>query len=116
MSVTSDLIFDGELLSEETTWEAEGPNSERWQQVFVYRTDSGGWVVARVGKSSLPGETDRPTVRVCPTVQDVRDAVTMQHRNPDGSTRSYVTDVCYEALRAAAVVDPRLDDALIERV
>lgn len=111
-----DLVFDGELLSEESTWDEHGDEYQRWQDVCVYRTDSDRWVVARIGKSNFPGETDRPTVTVCNSPGQVRNAMTFRHRNKDGSSRSYVTDVCYEALRAAAAKDPRLDEALTVRV
>lgn len=110
-----DLEFDGEMLAEESTHDPAAGDLQRWQEVRIYRTSSGRWVVERTGKSSHPGEVDRPTVDVCESPAAVRAAMTFEHHTRSG-TRSYVTDVCYEALRAASTVDPRLNEALIERV
>ena len=111
-----DLVFDGELLSEESSHEPSGPKSVRWQEVRVYLTDNGKWVVERTGKSLAPGEVDRPSVAVCTTPAEVRQAMTFRHQTDTGQRRSYVTDICYDALVAAAARDPRLDEALAERV
>jgi hypothetical protein len=107
-----DLVFEGELLADESTYER---GIQRWQEVRIYRTDSDRWVVERTGKSIVPNEVDRPNVTVCDTPADVRAAMTFQHKHK-GQDRSYVTDVCYGAMQSAAEKDHRLDEALVVRV
>lgn len=105
-----DLSFDGELLAEATS----DTGGDRWQEVRIYRTVSGQWVVERTGCSRVDGEVPRPRAQVCTSVEAVRRAV--HFRQPGDPNREYITDVCYEALSAAALVDTRLDEALVEHV
>lgn len=110
-----DLVFDGEMLANETTFNQDVRGPQLWQEVRIYRTTSDRWVVERTGKSSHPGHTDRPSITVCSTPAEVREAMTFEHEHK-GRPRSYVTNICYDALSAAAEKDPRLDEALIEHV
>lgn len=105
-----DLVFDGELLSETSTDEG----GDRWTEVRVYRTVSDRWVVERTGQSRLEGEVPLVRATACDTPADVRRAITSTHR--DNPSRYYVTDVAYEAVRLAAEADPRLTEAIEERV
>lgn len=103
-----DLVFEGVLLADETTHE---PGKARWQEVRIYSTASGKWVVERMGRTTMPGEVDRPLVTVCDTADAVKAALESTHEG-----RRYTTDVCYDALRAAVDADPRLNDAIVERI
>lgn len=108
-----DIEFDGELLAEVSNYDTAGP--DRWQIVLVYRTTTDKWIVQRRGMTSKPGEVNRSTVRVCSNTNQVRKAITFTDTR-DGEKRSYITNVCYDAVSAAAERDPRLEDALVTRV
>lgn len=108
-----DLVFDGELLADESSDDGE---RDRWQEVRIYRTTTNRWVVERTGRSRVPGEVDLPQVTVCRTPDEVRQALTFSHTTTDGQRRRYVTDIGYDALNQAADLDPELEDALVERV
>ena len=65
--------FHGELLGEASSHEA---GRMRWHEIRIYQTDAGSFVVERVGKSIILGETDRSKVYFYPTPQDVEDGLT----------------------------------------
>lgn len=108
-----DLEFEGELLAEAST---RRPDKVRWQDVLLYRTESGRWIVQRIGRSSVPRETDLSDVTVCDSPEQVRLALSDTERDDHGGQRRYLTWTAEKALRAAAAADPGLGEALIERV
>lgn len=50
------LRFSGALLGHASS-SKDGKN--RWSEIWIYRTGTGGYAVAGVGRSTLEGETDR---------------------------------------------------------
>lgn len=66
------ITFSGILLGEATSF-AEG--KLRWSEVAVYRTDGGKYIVEKVGRSLVPGETDRHSAEVCGTAAAVVEAM-----------------------------------------
>lgn len=106
-----DMVFDGELLAEAST---QWPGAARWQVLRIYLTDSDMWVVERTGYSRVEGESTKNRAWLCPRLGDVLRAC--RSRNKDDPSRWYITDVAYEMLTAAAEIDPRLDEILVERV
>jgi hypothetical protein len=104
-----DLEFDGEIIAEHAT----EPSNGRWQELRVYRTSTDRWVVERVGCSTRPGEVALPRAYVCETPDDVRLALTFRSRT---TRQQYVTSAGVELLHRAAEADPRLEEALAERV
>lgn len=86
--------FHGELLGEASSHEA---GRMRWHEIRIYQTDAGSFVVERVGKSIILGETDRSKVYFYPTPQDVEDGLT----SIDKDGQPYTTIVAEEALANA---------------
>lgn len=77
----------------------KGKPKRRWSEVHVLSAGD-GWVVRHVGRSAVPGETDRVTEYECGTVDEVFSAL----EAPLGFT----TETARRALNAAAKVDERL--------
>lgn len=112
-----DLAFDGELLADESTrYDDRGQrhvDHSRWTEIRIYKLNSGeGWVVERVGKSVREGETDRPTITVCTTPEEVLDGL---KRRP-GPKADYLINAAVDALGEAADKDPRLLPVTTERL
>jgi hypothetical protein len=53
------LRFVGELLASASSRSHQGPRSQRWQELTLYRTQGGKFVAARVGRTIWQGEVDR---------------------------------------------------------
>jgi len=81
---------------------------DRWADVSIYRTDSGKWVYAQVGKTSDPNFRERAVVRVCNTPADVYKALT--------GRETYVTKTALAVLRQAIDNDPALAELAEERI
>lgn len=104
-----DLVFDGDLLSEVSTYER---GKRRWVEIRIYKTTTDKWVVDVFAPSIIAGETNRTTVTVCDTAMDVRKALTRENRE---GVR-YLTDTALDALEDAADKDPDLYDATIDTI
>lgn len=49
-NVDQELVFKGELLGSTSSWtEAKG----RWHEVYIYKTESGQYVVSKIGRSDV---------------------------------------------------------------
>lgn len=101
------LEFTGELLVDVDSKD----DRPRWQEIRIYRTDSGKYVTEVVGRSSVPGERTFITVQVHDDPADVRIGL---YRKQNG--RRYLSDLAFEALEGAAEVDPALKQTLVERL
>jgi len=62
------LTFHGELLGEASS---RRPESDRWFDLRIFRTEAGRYIVEGVGRSSRPGEVDLSWVKLCDTPEDV---------------------------------------------
>lgn len=105
--------FDGEIIANES---ARRNNAPRWQEVRIYRVaDAEGkptrWVVERQGRTTVPGEGERPHVYVCESPAEVRKAL---ETTQDG--RTFTTNICQRALAAAVDKDPDLAGVAVERL
>lgn len=109
-----DLEFDGRLLA---TASSREDGRDRWTELRLYATATGGWVLHRLGQSSRPGETTRYSAKACVTVDDVYRALCSTGvRGDTGQQATYLTHLSREVLEDAAEVDDRLAVALVERV
>lgn len=98
------IRIEGELIGESSS--ADG-NKARWIEIQIFITESGKYVVAGIGKSSNPGETDRPWVHVCTSPQGVVETLYLE--DEDGVM--YLTRVARTAIEQAARADEKLRDA-----
>ena len=67
----TDLRFLGAEIAHVTSEKPDGPSSKRWTELTLYKTDSGKYVVHKVGVSLLDGENDKHSGFVCDTTADV---------------------------------------------
>jgi hypothetical protein len=104
-----DVEFDGDLLADESSRTGDQP---RWTQVRIYRTASQKFVTEVIGKSAIPGETDRPTVIVHNDTDTIRAAL-MRPRK-DGPP--YLTDTAFNALYSAGQKDHRIMSVLTDHI
>ena len=96
------IKFDGELVSKVS---AELPEKDRWTEFYLYLTDFNTWVLQGIGRSRIPGESDRYWYIVSSDPQDwldkivgddvsrlakrlIRDAFQYLRECPDGFTES----------------------------
>lgn len=100
-----DIAFYGELIGEATSY-VEG--KQRWAEVRLYRTDTGAYVVAGVGRSTLPGETDWRWAEVCPSAEYAVDKLHVHDRAND---EFYMPPTNRIALENAIVRDSGLREA-----
>lgn len=54
---------------------AELPLKERWTELTLYLTDDGSWLLHGVGRSRVPGETDRHWIVLTQDTSEWLDAV-----------------------------------------
>lgn len=101
------LIFSGRKLADQTSREPTGDRSQRWQEIRIYRTDSGKYVTEVVGQSTLPGERVFRTVTVCNEASEVREALFRWKNN-----RRYLNDLAMDALEDAGETDSGLSTIL----
>lgn len=78
-------------------------------EVNIYRTDTGRYVVAGIGKSAVPGESDRPWAHV----SDSADGAVESLYLVDDYEVRYLTRVAKNALTDAARVDEKIRNAFL---
>ena len=98
------LEFEGVLIGESSSAES---GKSHWIEIRVFKTSTGRYVIAYIGKTERPDEVDRPTAVVSETAQGAIEALYLQ----DGSGIRYLTKVARRALTAAAEVDDEIADA-----
>lgn len=103
-----DLVFQGVLLADETSRE-EG--SQRWAEVRIWRTDSGKYVVQRIGRSTVAGEVDKITTRV--VVDPDRLSEVLRSRS---AGQEFMSNIARAALAAAAATDPDIIPPATENI
>lgn len=110
----------------------------RWLKIEIFKTESGKYVVSRVGVSDNRDEEDLHKVEVCNTAEEVVDFLRRPELEctrcgssaykrcrrcggtdikPNGNT--YLTNTAQEALEVAAYADtsdPGISDALVEKL
>lgn len=108
------VVRDAEILGfgssrGEANSKGEASNKDRWSELTIVGTDK-GYFVAGVGKSILPGETDRHWCAAHP------DAWTLVKglMRPDGRGGKFLPVYAREALNSAAEVDYDVRDTVRE--
>jgi hypothetical protein len=98
------LSFDGWRIghfdSRTTMTEHQLKYRDRWADVSIYRTTTGKWVVAQIGKTREPGRRERGVITVCETPSDVLEALKKRE--------GYVSKTNMTALQDAMENDPEL--------
>lgn len=96
-----DLVFDGELLAEQSTRE---DGAQRWAELRIWRTDTGKYVTQRLGRSIVPGEVDKIVTRIVNDPANIAEA--LMSRQGDAT---FLSNFALDALAEAARKDPALD-------
>ena len=114
------LVFKGEILADVTS--KDDPAQQRWNEIRIYRTEQGRYVMEERGITHVPGEYSRCKAEVYDTPRELieglrRPARAHTTRNPEIRKRGwYFTDLALEAFDAAEERDPAFIDAASERV
>lgn len=104
------LEFTGELLADVNS--RDEPDQPRWQEIRIYKTDSGKYVTEVVGQTIVPDERVFITVNVLDNAADVRQAL---KRRKAG--REFLNDMAFDALDEAGRHDPAIRESTIaERI
>ena len=103
----TDLQFTGVCLADASNRAVDGPASNRWTEIRIYRTEAGRYVTSVVGVSCWQGETNRYTADVCDNAADVVIAL-----EQDG----WLSGVAKDVLAQAAQTDDAFRDVIVETV
>lgn len=101
-----ELVFEGVLLGSSTSQTA---GKQRWSEVYIYKTIDGEYIVAGIGRSTLPGDKDLCWAHVCGTPAA---AVEQLHQYDDDEVR-YITALSRRAIEDAGRQDQALLDAFM---
>lgn len=100
-----ELDFEGELLGSSSSHARGKP---RWLEVAIYKTVGGSYVVAGVGKTTLPNEQDREWAQVSTRAEAVLERLRL--KDEDGVW--YIPATSMRAIEEAAEVDAGIREAL----
>lgn len=103
------LRFTGELLADLSS--RDDPGQPRWQEIRIYRTNTGKYVTEVVGQTTVRSERVFRTVTVLDNAGDVRHAL---KRKKGG--REFLNDMAFEALEEAGKIDPAIGKSILEEV
>ena len=113
IAFTGELIAEAKSVPKKVGSSSLGELGERWTETRIYRTSGGNYVVAGVGKSTVPGETDRPWAHVSESAEGVVESL----HAVDADGVRYLTHVNTDALEQAGAVDPDIRAAFMhERI
>lgn len=87
---------------------SHAPAKLRWAEIGIYRSDSGRYIVAGVGRTVVEDEVDRHWVVVCADAH----AVVACQRKTDAKGFVYIPNTNLRALEEAARQDPAVAEAL----
>lgn len=104
-----DIEFSGELIASSSSNDG---TKDRWQSMNLYRVDSRGYVLERLGESRVPGEICMRNVDYLDSPGDVRRRV--ERKRDDGA--KYLTLTALELLDQAADNDERFKAVVVERL
>ncbi|MEB2353251.1 MAG: hypothetical protein OZ924_17810 [Burkholderiaceae bacterium] len=65
------LRFKGEMIATASSKTTDGPGSQRWRVLHLYRTAAGTLVAERIGRTIWIGERDRHEAQACATEAEV---------------------------------------------
>lgn len=98
------VLKDAEVLGTGSSW---ADDKDRWSEATVVRTGLDNYFVAVVGKSALPGETDRHWSMFHEEPSELIRALSRRWRDRRG-----LPPYLHRALSVAAAEDADLDEAL----
>lgn len=96
--------FEGSLLAEASSRWGDSP---RWTELALYRTAAGTYVLAGVGRSVLPGETDRTWTK---QADGPDGAIELLHITDESGVR-FMTKHARRVAEAAAAADDDFREA-----
>jgi len=82
----------------------------RWLESTIYETDTGGFVVHTVGRSIVPGETDRHKITFTGSAFEVVEVLTIK-----GINEPFLPDPSARALAQAASLNEDVREAYVNR-
>jgi hypothetical protein len=98
------LRIEGQQLAHASSRQGQAP---RWTELTLFRTDSGRYVLAGVGKSAVPGEVDRPWAKVA---EGPEGAVDFLYMHDEAGVR-FMTRAARAVAEEAARVDADFSSA-----
>ncbi len=98
------VSFHGTLIASESSREPYGERSKFWRDVALYRRADGKYVVHSVGRTAVPGKTDRHSVYIAADARDV-----YAHLVPRGQRPRFLIE---DVLQSAGQRDPVLARAV----
>lgn len=104
-----EIRFHGSLLGHSSS---HRPHKDRWIEMFIYRTRGGKYIVAGIGKTNIPGETERHWAHVCEAPEG---AVESMHLI-DSDHVKYLTRTARETLLEACDHDEELRQAYLVEI
>jgi hypothetical protein len=109
-----DLAFEGELLADATSHMA---GQQRWQELRLYRTDSGKYVLEEIGRTEVPHEIDHRRVWVLDTPGEVRTKLERRGTlESTGKEVTYLTHTALDLLDEASEKDPSIRQIAVEEI
>ena len=99
-----EIQFDGELLGEISSRTAI---KERWIELALYRTDAGSYVLAGIGRSTVPGEHDRKWAEI----SDEPDGIIEFLYLTNDHSQRFLPNTARQLLTQAAKVDEKIRQA-----
>lgn len=82
----------------------------RWQETTIFVTDDDRFVVHTVGRSIVPGESDRHRVTFTSSAYEIVEVLTVK-----GNKEPFLPDPSARALAQAAAVDDDVQEAYVNR-
>lgn len=104
-----EIRFKGQRLGHASSYQR---GKSRWAEISIYKTHGGNYIVAGVGRSTVPGEVDRRWAQVCERPHGVIEKLHML--DDDGSR--YLPFTSKRALEEARAIDHDLDRAFMVEV
>ncbi len=98
------VSFHGTLIASESSREPYGERSKFWRDVALYRRADGKYVVHSVGRTAVPGKTDRHSVYIAADARAV-----YAHLVPRGQRPRFLIE---DVLQSAGQRDPALARAV----
>lgn len=99
-----EVQFTGVLLGEASSFRR---GKSRWSEIKIFRTRGGNYIVAGVGRSTVPNESDRFWTQVCERPHGVIEKLHML--DEDGAR--YIPHTSREALEQSTLNDEELRSA-----
>ena len=98
------LVFDGTLLGSSSS---KSSSKSRWNEIRIFKTTGGSYIVAGIGRTEVPGEVDRCWAHIAEDAEGVVELLYIV----DADSIRYMTNTARAAIEQAAAVDDKIRKA-----